>query len=181
MRTMVVALVLLLSGCKCSDATTIGTVDPHCDTSCYEGPYTQAGVGVCRLGVWECDSEGRLLGCVGSGKPSDEVCDSFDNDCDGKVDENLTKGCNSECGYGSSRCQNGMWTVCDAPAPKPELCNNKDDDCDHLVDELEDMALEFCYNGPKGTVGVGECRPGLMFCEYGTKYVISRIMIVTAW
>jgi hypothetical protein len=164
-----IALALLLAGCGCSSDTTIDALDPHCNEPCYEGPYTLAGVGVCRLGVWECDSEGRLLGCIGSGHPGQESCDNLDNDCDGQVDENLTKGCSNPCGYGQSKCKEGAWTACDAPQPKPEICDGKDNDCDYKVDEPEDLPLEFCYNGPTGTVGVGECRPGVVFCEYGFK------------
>ena len=47
--------------------------------------------------------------CEGSINPAFEVCDAIDNDCDGLVDESLTK----ECGVDDTQtCSNGKWSKC---------------------------------------------------------------------
>ena len=66
---------------------------------------------------------------------AEEVCDGEDNDCDGRIDENLTQSCRNACGSGVSVCQAGQWGECNLPEPIEESCNALDDDCDGLVDE----------------------------------------------
>ena len=62
-----------------------------------------------------------------------ETCNTVDDDCDGKTDEDVT----NDCG------------VCGAlPA---EVCNNKDDDCDGLTDEGMTNACGTCGAAPKET------------------------------
>ena len=43
--------------------------------------------GECSFGIWSCNNGARS--CVGEVRPSEEVCDALDNDCDGDVDEEL--------------------------------------------------------------------------------------------
>ena len=56
--------------------------------------------------------------------------------------------------------------VCDphGGTPVDEICNNFDDDCDEDVDE--DL-VAGCYTGPEGTLNVGICEAGEMFCQQG--------------
>ncbi|MGK0362070.1 MAG: MYXO-CTERM domain-containing protein, partial [Bradymonadia bacterium] len=84
-----------------------------------------------------------------------EVCDGQDNDCDGRVDEDLARACNGACGAGEEVCFNGGWGECNAQNALPEACNNEDDDCDGAIDEniSRDCAtvcgqgVEVCRNG----------------------------------
>lgn len=52
------------------------------------GNQATAGVGVCRLGVKECNG-GQWSQCIGEIAPTSEVCNQLDDDCDGQTDEDL--------------------------------------------------------------------------------------------
>ena len=67
-----------------------------------------------------------------------EVCDGFDNDCDGKVDE----GVRMVCGVGlCSRYASGCSSICTPGPPLTETCNGYDDDCDGAVDNGTNESL----------------------------------------
>ncbi|MEW5801121.1 MAG: MopE-related protein [bacterium] len=80
-----------------------------------------------------------------------EVCDNMDNDCDDKIDEDLTQTCPD--GEGKASCQNGQWVGCCVPTP--ETCDSKDNDCDSKIDEdltqtcstACGQGIETCQNG----------------------------------
>ena len=67
-----------------------------------------------------------------------EVCDGYDNDCDGKVDE----GVRMVCGVGlCSRYATGCSSNCTPGQPLAETCNGFDDDCDGTVDNGTNESL----------------------------------------
>ncbi len=77
---------------------------------------------------------------------ADEVCDGFDNDCDGETDpgcectEGEERPCGSDvgaCMQGVQRCEGGRWGYCTGavtPADR-DVCDGRDEDCDGEVDE----------------------------------------------
>ncbi len=133
-------------------------------------------VGLCEFGQNECTGGGLV--CVGGTGPVTDICDGFDNDCDGTADQGYTdlgavcdNGMAGECLVtGHMVCRGDhLATVCDAAAgtPQAEICDDKDNDCDGVVDQF----VEECYTGgTECVVGgscTGECRTGSWTCTAG--------------
>ncbi|MCB9640929.1 MAG: hypothetical protein H6727_18685 [Myxococcales bacterium] len=140
-------------GCACKDGQT---------QSCSTLNANQRNIGDCRDGQQVCYN-GSWSECLGEAKPSKEICDNRDNDCNGQIDEGCDAGTNTECRLGFVRvcytgsadtlnvgqCRQGFQSCTQGPndpqpklgacigdvTPKPELCNEKDDDCDGKTDE----------------------------------------------
>ncbi|MBW2462138.1 MAG: hypothetical protein JRH11_10865 [Deltaproteobacteria bacterium] len=89
------------TGCPCL----VGSV-----TGCYAGPEETRDVGSCRVGRATCIN-GHWGLCEGAVLPRGEICDTFDQDCDGLVDEGVT----SPCGGCASSCRGGVWGEAYAP------------------------------------------------------------------
>ncbi|MFC1780448.1 MopE-related protein [Patescibacteria group bacterium] len=110
-------------GCPCDSGATqsCGTDEGACNS----------GTQWCEGGTW-----GECRGVIG---PKGEICDNKDNDCDGKVDEDLHKSCGSDvgmCEQGIQYCSSGSWGSCDeGVSPSDEECDIKDNDCDGTIDE----------------------------------------------
>jgi hypothetical protein len=86
-----------IENCDGRDENCDGEVDERCcipgspqDRACYDGPEGTADRGVCRRGVRLCNADGRGWGaCAGQVRPEAEVCNGFDDDCNGQTDEDL--------------------------------------------------------------------------------------------
>jgi uncharacterized protein YkwD len=77
------------------------TVDEGCECdSRPSNPYCGSDVGQCTAGTQECEWTGEfrvLTICQGAVAPIAEVCDGFDNDCDGLSDESGVCGGSEDC------------------------------------------------------------------------------------
>ncbi len=109
-------------------AVAAGTQREGCD------PDALGGNNLCYYQASRHDDLGLFLDDIVR-RIADEICDGRDNNCDGRVDEDLERACESACGAGVQQCFNGDWGRCDAAAPEPEQCNGEDDNCDGRVDE----------------------------------------------
>jgi len=122
--------------------------DNDCDglTDEEQGQLT-CGLGLCVHTLPAC-SDGEPQVCDPLADAGVEICDGFDNDCDGLVDEELGQ---STCGLGIcdhtlSNCVGGEEQVCDPLAgAKLETCDGADNDCDGEADE--ELGTTTCGNG----------------------------------
>jgi hypothetical protein len=115
--------------------------DNDCDGETDEEVTRVCGsaVGACQQGTETCDA-GRWLGvCAGEIVPAAETCNAIDDNCDGQVDEDLTRRCGTDvgvCRRGTETCGNGDWGVCAGEiTPVAEACNTVDDNCNGETDE----------------------------------------------
>lgn len=143
--------------------------------ACYSGPANTVGVGVCRAGLETCLPDGSGYGsCVGEVKPSAEVCDGRDNDCDGAVDEGnpgAGASCNTGllgiCATGTTACVGGSLICQQNQQPRAEICGNGlDDDCDGTVDDgCPTQCPEGYESNGTACVDIDECERGTALCD----------------
>ena len=135
--------------------------------------------GQCSYGLKTCTFQGWSE-CIGAVAPEEEICDGVDNDCNGSVDDTFPEQ-HQLCGfiegadYGVGICVPGVM-VCDNGAtrceghvgPTEEVCDGIDNNCDGSIDEgIPNSTAIVCYDGPIGTMAIGECRAGIRYCADG--------------
>ena len=145
------------SGLECVEVTRpyserCDGLDNDCDGRIDEGelveplPCSTAAPGQCGEGQTLC-RDGELV-CDGLSQPDEELCDGFDNDCDGLIDEGLRNACG----------------LCEA-LPE-ETCDGEDQDCDGSIDEeVECPDGLVCSRGScVSRCESGECRDASLIC-----------------
>jgi len=100
----------------------------------------------CKAGIWKDTSTNY--------KPTAEICDNKDNNCNGLVDDGLTR--TTHCGLGicssntgKETCIAGTWggNTCNAFAgATTEICDDKDNNCNGKIDESPCTAATYCGN-----------------------------------
>jgi hypothetical protein len=148
--------------CNGVDDNCNGFVDENLTraTSCGTGVCASTGEEICTAGTWGGDT------CDPGASGADEVCNGLDDNCDGFVDENLTR--TTSCGVGicastgEEICTAGVWggDTCDPGAPGAEICNGLDDNCDGFVDEDLTRATS-CGTGLCASTGEEVCTAGI--------------------
>ena len=146
---------------------------------CTDGPV----LGECQRGsqfCWETLTPDNGWGvCKGEVRPTSEVCDDLDNDCDGVVDNGVTNAC-GYCGDVPEEICDGLDNDCDGEIDegfenKDDLCDGEDNDCDGLIDEGLSKRRSCIPNGAVGQWIVFEgdensfssCQRGWQECRDG--------------
>ncbi len=148
-------------GLECDNSNYCRTAD-HALGPCMCEPGDQrvcgTDIGECRTGIQRCTDAKQFGPCEGGVEPTDELCDSRDNDCDGTVDDNpvdappceLTLGV---CSGTVHACVGGRYAgVCleeyGADYQRFEKsCDLRDNDCDGIVDRRADVVLATASSG----------------------------------
>ena len=143
--------------CDGKDNDCDGKVDENWPS---KGKVCSAGSGACqKAGVFVCTADEQNVECSAKApnNPAPEVCDGIDNDCDGRIDENIKRPCTQPCGQGQETCKEGKWSKCSgASQPQKEVCDGKDNDCNGVID---DNLTRACTTS---------CGTGNQVCQKGT-------------
>lgn len=139
------------------------TVDENNKIITYSQTNFPVFVGQCSLGITKCNEQNEIKACIGHVKPSNEICDGIDNDCNNLVDEGFD---NDNDGF--TICQNDCNDKDKSINPiAEEICNNIDDNCNGQIDEQ--VAIQ-CWTGPTKNIIVDattRCKLGHKECFNG--------------
>jgi hypothetical protein len=121
---------------------------------CQDGQRKPCGsnVGACKQGYQVC-AKGQWSKCLNAVGPSQELCNSLDDDCNGIIDD--VNGGNSiataACG-----CYGGAF-------PSAEICDEIDNDCNELIDD----GIQCCKPSQTRKCGsdIGFCKSGIQVCD----------------
>ena len=165
-----------------STAETCNNEDDDCDGEVDEGlnQNSTCGVGIClgSVGIQTCTNGILSDTCDAFSNATAEIVNNLDDDCDGEVDEGISRTttcgvgiCSGNTGieiysngtYSNGTYSNGTWVndTCDPFFNSTaETCNNLDDDCDGEIDENLTQST---------TCGVGRCsgNTGMQTCTNG--------------
>jgi hypothetical protein len=162
------------SGGKCEDNVEVcNGLDDNCNGTIDEGLPTDTlctvpgQKGECVSGLQNC-IKGQLK-CEQNIKPTVEICDGLDNNCDGQIDnapsdvgESCNTGAKGICKAGTTECKNGKIECVQNVDPMPETCNGLDDNCDGSVDEGSPGANVPCV--VSGVPALSPCAKGVTGC-----------------
>ena len=156
--------------CNGQDDDCDGVID---DNPALAGTSCGLAAGACKAGTYQCQS-GSLV-CVGATTPSTELCNGIDDDCNGKVDDNVPGTgvlCGSSvgaCKQGTIQCQSAQLICVGAVTATAETCNGADDDCDGTVDDnLTDVGGSCGSAAGICTLGTSTCVSGKVVCSGAT-------------
>ncbi len=168
--------------CVVSGIEQCDSLDNDCDGNVDEGDLDGVGI-ACGNDIGECVSgttvcqDGSIVCGDGAVTPTFELCNTFDDDCDGNVDENnpqggLVCGTNAgECQAGVQQCNSGVLECQGQVTGGTESCNGLDDDCDGLFDEGITVA------GDCGPVSdAGQCTFGVLTCVGGSIQCVGAVL-----
>jgi MYXO-CTERM domain-containing protein len=122
---------------------------------------------------------GDTCACV----PSAETCNNRDDDCDGRIDDGLTRDCytgpagtsgRGVCRGGTQTCTAGSWGACAGQVvPGAESCNRRDDDCDGRVDD--GVCASDAGTRPDVVIRDVETRPDVVIRDVVDVVDVSRV------
>ncbi len=184
----------------CSDVLTPGGPGSDNPGSPQHVPAPTIPQNICRPGTKTCPQKANcsagnaFSSCSGEVKPCGpdvppdndpntgcDGCSGLDDDCDNVIDEDFTPAdCSTNCGIGTTVCQNGQIVCNSQAATNDPTCNNVDDDCDGKFDENWVPSSPTCGTRPTCDSspncvgfnccvcnGVPKCVNGAVVCDGG--------------
>jgi len=106
----------------------------------------------------DCNDDGAGASVMYPGNT--EVCDNYDNNCAGGIDENLTENATNQnglCAGNTKTCTAGVWNDNNEYTAVAEICDGDDNDCDGSTDEG--------LTAPAANLQEGVCNGSVKVCN----------------